>query len=79
MKQKHTKRLCREWRFDHSAFARAVEARIHARKLTLRDAADEIGIGLSSVWRVSRHVPAMAVIVRICQWLGVTVDSFVRK
>jgi hypothetical protein len=67
------------WRFDRVTFWKAIEGRLSVEGMTYRDAAPGIGIGYSTLWRISRHMPDVDTVVKVCQWLRTSVDSFVVK
>jgi hypothetical protein len=68
-----------KWSFDRISFWRVIEGKLSVEGLTFRDAAPMIGIGHSTLWRIQRHTPDIETVVRVCQWLRSTVDSFVVK
>jgi transcriptional regulator with XRE-family HTH domain len=47
-------------------------------KLTLRDAAEQTGIGASTLWRLEKGqgLPDAATLARLTQWLGVPLERF---
>lgn len=57
------------------------QLRIRRGKTNLRDAAKQIGdISASSLSRIENgKIPDMEVFLRICDWMGVSPDSFIRS
>lgn len=54
-----------------------LKARRRARRLTLRDLADEIGVSLNTLSRVERgHLPDLKNFQRIVEWLEVPAERF---
>lgn len=67
------------WTFEHQKLVSFVNGRMEAQGLNLRQAALEIGIGHATLWRIQRHQPDVKTLVRVCQWLAISVDTFVGR
>ena len=69
------------WTFDHAGFVRAILAKRLVLKITTRQLADDLGIpyGFLSQIHTLKHEPSIGMVVRLCEWLGLTVDAFVAR
>lgn len=67
------------WQFDMEGFVRAVAGKRTALNITLREAADQMGSSPATLHRIEtqNRVPDVSTVIKVCQWLGVTVDAFV--
>jgi len=67
-------------RFDAQALYRALDEQRRTRGLSWREAADEIGVSVSTILRTQQggrmEVDGMLAMV---EWLGVPVETFVRE
>lgn len=63
--------------FDAAAFGRCVQDARNDRELTLRAAAEEIGVSFNTLYRAENgHNLTIGTISRIASWADVRLDSF---
>lgn len=62
-------------------FARAIrQKRIIDLDITVREAAEEIGVSFSTVSRCeNEHMPDLIAYANICKWLSVPMETFISK
>jgi len=64
---------------DIERMAAALKEKRVAGKLTLRQASLEAGTTHSAIYDVEcQNMPSLGNYIRLCQWLGVSLDTFVR-
>jgi hypothetical protein len=64
--------------FDWESLWKEVEARRAWDALTYRAAAQQIGVNLSTLWRIKIRPASVETLVKVCAWLKVPMDSFVK-
>lgn len=66
--------------FDSQSFAVAVKERRDNLSQSLVTTASEIGVGTATLSRVERamKLPDLPTYARICKWLGVPLDRFIK-
>lgn len=63
--------------FNPLTLSADIKQQLKSRKLSLRDAAAQIGTSVSTLSRVcNNHEPDVQTLSRICQWLGVDIGKY---
>ena len=69
----------RSWDFDHEAFWKAIQGRMDASQLSYQETADEIGLPVATFYALQSRKPNTLTLIRVCQWLQTTLDTYVKK
>lgn len=63
--------------FDVALFWRMIQGRMKSDGLSIRAAAQQIGVSPPTLSRMQARIPDAESLLKICGWLRTTVDSFV--
>lgn len=65
------------WWFDTIKLYHQMEGKRLLRRMSIRAAGEEIGVNFTTLSKLQTREPSVQTAVRICQWLGTTLDQFV--
>ena len=65
-------------RIDYARLARAIQRKMEADGLTYEAGAEAVGISTTAFFRAAKdeRAPNLKAYVRLCSWLGVSMDTF---
>jgi len=67
------------WWFDTLSLYHRVKTQMEMRGLSLRVAAEEIGIDFTTIAKLQSREPSVQTVARLCEWLQLPLDTFVRR
>lgn len=69
-----------DWQFNAKLLAKEVSRKAHAEDLSTYKVAAHTGVTPTTIQRIMKgYAPDVRTFVRLCQWLGTTLDTYVSR